>query len=476
MQIIIPIFFITIALIQIGILINSLSFIKIYPKENALKFWAASLTCNSIGCILIAIGLSIVTNLAKGSVFLTVANTIYFASAVLLVLYSRAINKTLINADIKISLATMILYIVCFELVRFYGGFMERQIFTALSLFIVYFFMLIENIQQKIYRNSKYLKIFLVTTILEFIFLILRIILILPNNYEAVNNLNQVPVSPLVTLWLMLIVNVWSYTAINGFWTEKTASSNTKNIIENTKIKKLLDEKYKLLNSLIIANKTAVSGALSASIAHEINQPLGAIKINSQHLNMLVKDKKSKLIVDRIIKDNDKAAGIISTLRNIFTNKKNIYQSIEFDRFIEEQRPLLESVCEKNKIDVLFTLKSFAVVNINTDEIRQVIFNLAHNSIEAFSLISKRKKIISIKTYKKNKTLILAISDNGPGIHPKFKKNIFNLYESSKPKNIGLGLWLCKYIITKHHGKIFLNNENLKATEFIIELPIVKDA
>ena len=388
MQIIIPIFFITIALIQIGILINSLSFIKIYPKENALKFWAASLTCNSIGCILIAIGLSIVTNLAKGSVFLTVANTIYFASAVLLVLYSRAINKTLINADIKISLATMILYIVCFELVRFYGGFMERQIFTALSLFIVYFFMLIENIQQKIYRNSKYLKIFLVTTVLEFIFLILRIILILPNNYEAVNNLNQVPVSPLVTLWLMLIVNVWSYTAINGFWTEKTASSNTKNIIENTKIKKLLDEKYKLLNSLIIANKTAVSGALSASIAHEINQPLGAIKINSQHLNMLVKDKKSKLIVDRIIKDNDKAAGIISTLRNIFTNKKNIYQSIEFDRFIEEQRPLLESVCEKNKIDILFTLKSFAVVNINTDEIRQVIFNLAHNSIEAFSLIS----------------------------------------------------------------------------------------
>ena len=239
MQIIIPIFFITIALIQIGILINSLSFIKIYPKENALKFWAASLTCNSIGCIFIAIGLSITTNLAKGSVFLTVANTIYFASAVLLVLYSRAINKTLSNADIKISLATVILYIVFFELVRFYGGFMERQIFTALSLFVVYFFMLIENIQQKIYQSSKYLKIFLVTTILEFIFLILRIILILPNNYEAVNNLNQVPVSPLVTLWLMLIVNVWSYTAINGFWTEKTASSNTKNIIENTKIKKL---------------------------------------------------------------------------------------------------------------------------------------------------------------------------------------------------------------------------------------------
>ena len=95
-------------------------------------------------------------------------------------------------------------------------------------------------------------------------------------------------------LWLMLIVNIWSYIAINGYWTERIASSSTANLIENTKIRILLNEKYKLINSLMTANKTAVSGALSASMAHELNQPLGAIKINSQHLDLLLKNNKEK--------------------------------------------------------------------------------------------------------------------------------------------------------------------------------------
>lgn len=91
-----------------------------------------------------------------------------------------------------------------------------------------------------------------------------------------------------------------------------------KNIIENTKIKLLLKEKYTLINSLIIANKTAISGALSASIAHEINQPLGAMKTNSQHLNLLLKSKKEKMLIKNIIQDNDKAATIVKTLKGIF--------------------------------------------------------------------------------------------------------------------------------------------------------------
>jgi signal transduction histidine kinase len=111
-------------------------------------------------------------------------------------------------------------------------------------------------------------------------------------------------------------------------------------------------------------------------------------------------------------------------------------------------------------------------VKINSDQIQQVISNLFQNSIQALSRIEKRKKVIEIKTFIKNNKLIFLISDNGPGIDPKIKNKIFEIYESSKSENIGLGLWLCKYIISLHKGTIKANKQILQGAEFLIELPI----
>jgi C4-dicarboxylate-specific signal transduction histidine kinase len=273
-------------------------------------------------------------------------------------------------------------------------------------------------------------------------------------------------------LWFVLVVNLWSYIAINGYWTERIASLNTENLIENTKIKTLLNEKYKLINSLMTANKTAVSGALSASIAHEINQPLGAVKINSQHLDLLIKNKKEKKLIKSIIEDNDKAAKIISTLKSIFGNNNTTYQIIEFDSFIESYKPFLIQAASEKNILLKFHLDSSVSVKINSDQIQQVISNLFQNSIQALSRIEKKKKVIEIKTFIKNNKLIFLISDNGPGIDPKIKNKIFEIYESSKSENIGLGLWLCKYIISLHKGTIKANKQILQGAEFLIELPI----
>jgi C4-dicarboxylate-specific signal transduction histidine kinase len=220
------------------------------------------------------------------------------------------------------------------------------------------------------------------------------------------------------------------------------------------------------------ANKTAVSGALSASIAHEINQPLGAVKINSQHLDLLIKNKKEKKLIKSIIEDNDKAAKIISTLKSIFGNNNTTYQIIEFDSFIESYKPFLIQAASEKNILLKFHLDSSVSVKINSDQIQQVISNLFQNSIQALSRIEKRKKVIEIKTFIKNNKLIFLISDNGPGIDPKIKNKIFEIYESSKSENIGLGLWLCKYIISLHKGTIKANKQILQGAEFLIELPI----
>lgn len=472
MNITIPFIFFTIAIIQIGIFINSISIIKIYPNEKALKYWAGSLILSSIGITAIAVGAMLAASLHRGTFFSTINNTIHFISIIFLIFYAKNLKKEITAKDKKVFTLLTIFYFFGFEIIRKNGDFIDRQTFTACMGVLAYFLLLLEIRQQKLFNDSYYLKVFAITSIIEFILIIIRVIVLLSNDYGFIDSLNDVPLIPTLLLWILLMVNVWSYISINGYWTERISNLNTTNLIENTKIKLLLNEKYKLINSLVTANKTAISSALSASIAHEINQPLGAMKTNSQHLNLLIKGKKEKILIKNIIKDNDRAAKIITTLKSMFSNNKSIYRSEIFDTFVQSLEPIFkESIKEKN-IRIKFLLNSSAKVNMNTDELRQVFSNLIQNSIDALSLTSKKNKVIKIKTFTKNNKLFCSVTDNGPGISRKMQGKIFKLYESSKISNSGIGLWLSKYIITRHKGSLSVNKAYLSGAEFLIELPI----
>jgi signal transduction histidine kinase len=472
LNITIPFIFFTIAIIQIGIFINSISIIKIYPNEKALKYWAGSLILSSIGITAIALGAMLAVSLHRGTFFSTISNTIHFISIISLIFYAKNLKEEITAKDKKVFTLLTIFYFFGFEIIRKNGDFIDRQTFTACMGVIAYFVLLLEIKQQKLFNDSYYLKVFAITSIIEFILIIIRVIVLLSNDYGFIDSLNDAPLIPTLLLWILLMVNVWSYISINGYWTERISNLNTTNLIENTKIKLLLNEKYKLINSLVTANKTAISAALSASIAHEINQPLGAMKINSQHLNLLIKGKKEKILIKNIIKDNDRAAKIITTLKSMFSNNKSIYRSEIFDTFVQSLEPIFkESIKEKN-IRIKFLLNSSAKVNMNTDELRQVFSNLIQNSIDALSLTSKKNKVIEIKTFTKNNKLFCSVTDNGPGISRKMQGKIFKLYESSKISNSGIGLWLSKYIITRHKGSLSVNKAYLSGAEFLIELPI----
>jgi signal transduction histidine kinase len=468
----IPFIFITIALIQIGIFINSISLVKIYPEEKSLKYWSKSLILSSLGILGVAVGLLVMTSLDRGSFFLTLSNTIYFISLVLMIFYTKSLKEEITDQHVKIYTLLTIFYAVGFEIIRNKGNFIDRQIFSACLISIVYLVLLLEIKEKKLFRESYYLKIFAITTFTEFILLIARIIVLISSDYGLINSLNDVPLIPAALLWILLMVNVWSYISINGYWTERISNLNTTNLIENTKIKLLLNEKYKLINSLVTANKTAISAALSASIAHEINQPLGAMKTNSQHLNILIKGKKEKILIKNIIKDNDRAAKIITTLKSMFSSNKSIYRPEIFDTFVQSLEPIFKESTKEKNIKIKFLLNSSAKVNMNTDELRQVFSNLIQNSIDALSLTSKKNKVIEIKTFTKNNKLFCSVTDNGPGISRKMQGKIFKLYESSKISNSGIGLWLSKYIITRHKGSLSVNKAYLSGAEFLIELPI----
>jgi len=237
------------------------------------------------------------------------------------------------------------------------------------------------------------------------------------------------------------------------------------------------NEKEKLLiDSLVWANKTAATGALSASIAHELNQPLGAVQINSEFMklqlaNGRVDEALLKDLAEKIIKDNLRAGSIIHSLRSIFNEDKLDSDAIDLADIVQSVLQITTPELSRRNINIKLHLASQTITRVNAPEIQQVILNILNNAIQALSSTDLEHKEISIDTVNQAGKVLLTVSDNGPGIPKDRQAQIFELTSSGKRSGMGLGLWLCKQIVSRNGGSITHQNIPDGGTRFLIQLP-----
>ena len=109
------------------------------------------------------------------------------------------------------------------------------------------------------------------------------------------------------------------------------------------------------------------------------------------------------------------------------------------------------------------------VIRVNSSEIEQVILNLLNNAIQALANSGTLQRRITIEAIKGDKSVQLSVSDNGPGISSEFKPQLFELLSTTKQTGMGLGLWLCKHIITRCGGAIHYEDAIGGGARFVIE-------
>lgn len=248
---------------------------------------------------------------------------------------------------------------------------------------------------------------------------------------------------------------------------------------QRLKLANFLKEREELISRLLKANKTASTGALSASIAHELNQPLSASNLNIQFLKM--KLKKGELnpqlegeVLAALETDNLRATNIIRSLRSIFMDS-----SIQTDRKnLEELISVVTTVTKpelsKWNIELFLDLQPKLYIAINEGEMQQVLLNLLNNAIEALHASQQNQRRIKIRSRQEASMVKITIADNGPGIPNEDKELIFELLTSSKEAGMGLGLWLCKHIITRHGGSIQIEDTQGGGAAFVILLPLAQ--
>ena len=249
--------------------------------------------------------------------------------------------------------------------------------------------------------------------------------------------------------------------------------------LEKDEVQQLLDERECLISSLVKAEKIAETSALSASIAHELSQPLCAIQLNAQSLQFLMHEPQSQEIkettLERIIADNQRASDIIISLKQIFTSSGGRLEKVSLDQLVAKIGIIVMPIAKMNSITIHYSLNAPDEVDLCVGELQQVIINLCTNAVHALENVNHNEKEIRIQTEQTSNSLRLMVSDNGTGIPDTIGNTIFDLMKTSKSEGMGVGLWLSRYIVKRHGGALYYENQSHGGVAFIMELPVIRD-
>jgi len=236
------------------------------------------------------------------------------------------------------------------------------------------------------------------------------------------------------------------------------------------------------LLELVHMNQSATAGALSASIAHELNQPLGAIRSNAEAAEAILQSKTPDLrLIQQIlvdIRDDDQRAGdIIVRLRALLKKRSEIdWQEFDLNDVVSSAINILHAEAEKRCV-VVSAGKPAHRLPIRADKVhvQQVILNLATNAMDAMldAAASERKLMFQTMLTGESKVEV-SISDTGSGIPSDQLGNVFDAFYTTKPTGTGLGLSIARAIIETYGGKIWADNRPEGGAVFRFILPLAQ--
>ena len=474
------IFFIVFALITFAILLSAIPQFQAPRSDWPSIYWPLSISFYTLCCLSFGIALWV------NKFLLTIANTSLLMSSLALVFLYRSWGEKPFN-----KIQTLLIWLIPLGVAILYeplrvtpDTFLQRVALITIAQEIFVTWQLWELI--KFYKKDRprivsWLIFLTMFTLMGNIFRTYRI---LTGDGPTNIFLYTEDAFALGLRWITYASNIMTFVALGMFYLQRQlvkekeiASTLISTKIENEKINELLKEKERLIYGLMKANKTAATGALSASIAHELNQPLGASNLNIQFLKMKLENgvlnpELGKEILDSLEHDNKRAATIVKSLRSIFTEGESNAQEVQLGDLIAKVLDIVKPELKNKNIQIQLRVDDDLVIRVNSSEIEQVILNLLNNAAQALANSGTLQRRIAIEAIKTGNSVQLSISDNGTGVSLEYKPQLFELLSTTKQTGMGLGLWLCKHIVTRYSGSIHYEDAVGGGAKFVMELPL----
>ena len=224
--------------------------------------------------------------------------------------------------------------------------------------------------------------------------------------------------------------------------------------------------------------RVAMLGELTASLAHEINQPLSSIMSNAQaakrYLNAPAPDMEEvKEIVNDIVKEDTRAGEVINRMRTLLKKTKMEFEPVDLNSVFREIVTLLNSdvVMRGVKIDLEFD-PQLPFVRGDRVQLQQVALNLVMNAFDAMSERPRGERWVLIRTGLKDSQVLAAVTDNGTGVSTGDPEKVFQPFYTTKTQGLGMGLSISRSIIISHQGRIWAENNPGSGTTFYFSLPV----
>lgn len=231
------------------------------------------------------------------------------------------------------------------------------------------------------------------------------------------------------------------------------------------------------MSELTYMNRRATAGQLSASIAHEIAQPLTGISATaSAALRFLRAEtpnlEKAGSAMEQVVTASHHASDVITGVRAMFRKDTSERLPIDINELILRVLAIVRIDLQKNSVELQTQLDSKALIVKGDDvQLQQVILNLVINAIEAMQ--SARPRVLKVKSDQTSSELVhVSIEDTGTGIDPADLKQMFSPLFTTKERGMGMGLSICRSIIENHDGRIWVSPGVVKGSIFQFELPV----
>jgi signal transduction histidine kinase len=222
---------------------------------------------------------------------------------------------------------------------------------------------------------------------------------------------------------------------------------------------------------------------VTASIAHEVNQPLSAIVANGNAALRWLRRTPPEVDeatenINQIIADSDRASRVVATIRGMFNKNKGAKVFLDVNEVIEEVVELLHGELNSRRVLVRADLsQNLPQISADRVELQQVVLNLVINAAEAMTAVPDGSRVLNVSSkLRQPKEVIIAFEDRGPGVDPENMDRIFDSFFTTKPQGMGMGLSICRSIIEAHNGRLWISSSSDRGSVFNVLLPVISTA
>ena len=242
------------------------------------------------------------------------------------------------------------------------------------------------------------------------------------------------------------------------------------------------DALQKTQSELAHVTRVTTLGELVASIAHEVNQPLAAIVANGEaSLRWLGRQSpqldEARHALERIISEGIRASEVIKRLRTLSTKSEAQMLPLDINEVINEIIPLVHRQALDHNVSLQFDAGSqLPTVIGDRVQLQQVVINLVMNAIEAMTSITGRPCVALIRTsLNEDGQVVVSVQDSGSGIGPEHANRLFNPFFTTKAHGMGMGLSICRSIIQRHEGRIWMSENAGPGVTMEFALPACRE-